>query len=130
MARASVFSAIVLALGLGCSIPGTDKPSGLVDIDHIQARELLKSKPTPVIIDVRSPEEFNGELGHIDGARLIPLPNLADSLASLAPMRDSVIILVCRSGRRSGIAGKAMVDAGFKNVYNLKGGMLSWNSNR
>ena len=113
-------------IGLGCSGYSADKSSGLVDIDHRQAREMMQTRPGPIIIDVRTPEEYNGELGHIDGARLIPLQSLADSMASISALKDSTIILVCRSGRRSGIAGKAMIEAGFKNVYNLKGGMLSW----
>lgn len=88
---------------------------------------MLKSQAPPVIIDVRTPEEFNGELGHIAGARLLPLQILPDSLAAISSYKDSTVVLVCRSGRRSAIAAGMMVKAGFRDVHNLQGGMISWN---
>ena len=88
---------------------------------------MLKSPAAPVVIDVRTPEEFDGELGHIAGARLIPLQVFPDSLRTISAFKDSTIIMVCRSGRRSAIASEMLTKAGFKKVFNLKGGMISWN---
>lgn len=74
-------------------------------------------------IDVRQPEEFDGELGHLDRAELVPLTNLDQSAKSWAP--DEPLLLICRSGNRSGHAAAALVQAGFSRVGNLKGGMLA-----
>ncbi|MCX7979066.1 MAG: rhodanese-like domain-containing protein [Bdellovibrionaceae bacterium] len=78
------------------------------------------------IVDVRGPDEFNGELGHIPGAQLVVLG--PDLLAWLeAQDKDQEIVFVCRSGRRSANATMAAMNMGFKNVINLTGGMLRWN---
>src|SRR5215468_12769951 len=76
------------------------------------------------ILDVREPEEFTGPLGHIRGAVLIPLGELADRTGELA--RDRPIVAVCRAGSRSAQATVILHEAGFVNIANLSGGMLRW----
>ena len=76
------------------------------------------------IIDVRQPEEFNDELGHIEGAALVPLPTLAKEAAQWS--HDDKLLLVCRSGGRSGQACEYLAGQGFRDVTNLAGGMLAW----
>ena len=76
------------------------------------------------IVDVRDPREFTGELGHLPGAELVPLQTLA-SAASRWP-RGEPLVLVCRSGRRSAQAARALSAAGFRCVMNMVGGMLAW----
>ena len=80
------------------------------------------------LIDVREPQEFTGELGHVPGATLVPLATLTDAAASWDPLRD--IVLVCRSGGRSARGAMELVKRGFRRVYNLRGGMLAWNEAR
>ena len=85
----------------------------------------LEEQTTAVqILDVREPEEFTGPLGHIRGALLIPLGELADRSSELA--RDRPIVAVCRAGSRSAQATVILREAGFTNVANLSGGMLRW----
>ena len=76
-------------------------------------------------IDVREPEEFTGELGHIEGAELFPLGRI-ESDARTWP-RDETLLMVCRSGGRSGRASAMLTAMGFQNVINMAGGMLAWN---
>jgi sulfur dioxygenase len=76
------------------------------------------------ILDVREPEEFTGPLGHIRGASLIPLGELAERVGELA--RDRPIVAVCRAGSRSAQATVILREAGFVDVANLAGGMLRW----
>jgi len=77
------------------------------------------------IVDVREPAEFDAELGHIAGARLIPLGALGGrAAAELDPRRP--VVLVCRSGTRSAQATVLLGRAGFTQVANLAGGMLRW----
>ena len=73
------------------------------------------------LIDVREPYEF--EAGHIDGARHVPLPDLAEFAQGLDPGRT--VVFVCRVGGRSAMATDAFRRAGF-DAYNLAGGMLGW----
>jgi len=76
------------------------------------------------IVDVREPDEFAGPLGHIKGARLIPLHELPTRAAELAI--DRPIVAVCRSGARSAQAVVLLQKAGLRDVANLAGGMLRW----
>ncbi len=79
-----------------------------------------------LVLDVRSPEEFSGELGHIPGAHLLPLGELRARLDELP--RDRPVITVCRSGARSAQAALILEKAGFSRVANLSGGMLRWSA--
>jgi glyoxylase-like metal-dependent hydrolase (beta-lactamase superfamily II)/rhodanese-related sulfurtransferase len=76
------------------------------------------------ILDVREEDEFTGPLGHIEGAVLIPLGQLAARVEELA--RDRPIIAVCRAGSRSAQAVAILLQAGFGEIANLNGGMLRW----
>lgn len=76
------------------------------------------------IIDVREREEFAGPLGHIAGARLLPLGELQQRAAELS--KDRPVVTVCRSGARSAQAAAILRKMGFEQVANLAGGMLRW----
>ena len=76
------------------------------------------------IIDVRERDEFAGELGHIEGAELVPLGELRAELAVWP--RDAALVLVCRSGGRSAQGAVILEKAGFGRVANLHGGMVLW----
>ena len=73
---------------------------------------------------MREPDEFTGPLGHIAGAMLIPLGELAERAGELA--QDRPIVAVCRAGSRSAQATVILREAGFTDVANLTGGMLRW----
>lgn len=77
------------------------------------------------LVDVREPEEYAGELGHVPGAALVPLATLLDASTRWDPQRE--VVLVCRSGGRSARAAIALAGRGFRRLYNLRGGMLAWN---
>lgn len=78
------------------------------------------------IIDVREPDEYVGELGHIAGAELVPLATVTAKASSWN--KDEPILCVCRSGGRSGNAAQALGRLGFGKAMNLVGGMLAWNA--
>jgi len=77
------------------------------------------------LIDVREPSEFVGELGHIENASLVPLGTVENASADWN--KKDVLLMICRSGRRSGRATKALREAGFEAATNLTGGMIAWN---
>ena len=73
------------------------------------------------LVDVREPYEW--EAGHIDGARHVPLPELAGFAETLDPGRP--VVFVCRVGGRSAMATDAFRRAGYE-AWNLAGGMVAW----
>lgn len=94
--------------------------------EEVAAR--LRSSAPPLLLDVREPEEFVGELGHIEGSFLVPLDALEHRLPKLAGYVDHDIVVVCRSGARSASAGAILRRGGFQRVWNLTGGMLAWHT--
>ncbi len=95
--------------------------AGIWEIDPHALEEHLHDVQ---ILDVREPDEFTGPLGHIEGAILIPLGQLAERAAELS--RDRPIVAVCRAGSRSAQALAILQKSGFTDVANLTGGMLRW----
>jgi sulfur-carrier protein adenylyltransferase/sulfurtransferase len=77
------------------------------------------------IVDVREPAEYTGELGHIPGAELVPLATVEAAAAGWN--KDEALVLVCRSGARSGRAAAALTAQGFRRAMNMVGGMIAWN---
>jgi len=95
---------------------------------EIQPVWLEEFRPTVQIVDVREPDEFTGPLGHVPGARLIPLGTLLARAGELS--REKPIVTVCRSGARSAQATVLLRKEGFDRVANLSGGMLRWRAQR
>lgn len=92
------------------------------DVDPVEVRRRLSEIH---LIDVRQPEEFVGEHGHIPDSELIVLDTLPDRIDEIP--HDKAVVLVCRSGSRSARAAAYLQQCGFRNVFNLKGGMILWN---
>jgi rhodanese-related sulfurtransferase len=98
-------------------------------VPELSAEEIaqrLRADDRPLVLDVREPEEFVGDLGHVEGALLVPLDALERRLPKLAGYVDRPIVLACRAGARSATAAAILQRAGFRNVVNLRGGMLAW----
>ena len=93
---------------------------------EISPQALEETARSVQILDVREESEFNGPLGRIRGAKLIPLGELARRANEVA--RDRPVVTVCRAGGRSAQATVILGQAGFEKVANLAGGMLRWRS--
>lgn len=104
---------------------GPGRPGAL---SAAQAHAFLAQNEQALVLDVRNPNEWNDDLGHIEGARQIPLPELSARLAELEPYKDKPIVVVCRVGGRSATATAVLSGSGFAEVYNLSGGMRAWRS--
>lgn len=103
----------------------TKKPNPNFDhVMDIQAEELLKSSQNVQIIDVRQPDEYTGDLGHIPAAELMVLDTLPEKLNLLS--QDKPIVFVCHSGGRSARATDFAMNNGFPHAFNMEGGMLAW----
>lgn len=91
---------------------------------EIQPQSLEEAADKVQIVDVREPAEFDGPLGHINAARLIPLGELTRRAEEID--RNRPVVTVCRAGGRSAQAVVILQKAGFKDLANLAGGMLRW----
>jgi sulfur-carrier protein adenylyltransferase/sulfurtransferase len=105
-----------------CSGPASHAVSEIREIQPSQLASRLKEGEQLEIIDVREPYEW--EIGHIPGARLVPLASIADEIPRLDKRRET--ILYCKVGARSLYAAQQLADAGISDVRNLAGGILRW----
>ncbi len=92
-----------------------------------EAERLIRD-PLVRVLDVRTPEEYR-DLGHIPGAILLPVDLVAGALATL-PRDGMTLLIYCEHGIRSSAAARFLVQGGFSNVLNLKGGMSTWHGPR
>ena len=135
--RNKYFTLVLLALALplgciGCSTGGyADGPAdssvgGSATYEQIsgaEAKALMDSESGYIIIDARTQEEY--EAGHIPGAIMIPEYEIADRAEKELPDKDQLILVYCRSGRRSKIAAEELVKLGYTNVKEF-GGIIDW----
>mgnify|MGYP002514260157 FL=1 len=96
---------------------------GYEQITGAEAKMLMDTEGDYIIIDARTTEEFDE--GHIEGAILIPEYEIGNRAENELPRKDQLILVYCRSGRRSKIAAEALVDLGYTNVKEF-GGIIDW----
>lgn len=101
--------------------------AGCAGVPQLTCEALRDAQEPLVLLDVRNPDEFTGPLGHLEGARLIPLPELPARLEELAPFRHQALVTICKAGGRSNQAATLLMEAGFTQVRSLAGGMTRWN---
>lgn len=101
----------------------SEKPISYEQITQEKAKELMETQTGYVIIDARTDEEF--AQGHIEGAVLIPEYEIEKKAQQIIPDKDTLILVYCRSGRRSKIASEELVKLGYTNVKEF-GGIIDW----
>lgn len=94
----------------------------VIEISPAQLAARLENSRDVDLIDVREPNEWR--LGHIPGARLVPLGQIPDEIPRLDPARETIVY--CKVGGRSRHAAKQIAEAGIRTVSNLSGGILAW----
>ncbi len=95
-----------------------------------EVQALLAASLPPLLVDVREPVEYSGELGHISGSLLIPLKELPTRANELEAHKNQHIVAICRAGVRSTTAAAILTGLGFEQVSNLRGGMVDWNDQK
>lgn len=88
-----------------------------------EAKAIMDTEKEYIIIDARTGSEFAE--GHIEGAILIPEYEIADRAEKELPNKDALILVYCRSGRRSKIASEELVKLGYTNIKEF-GGIIDW----
>ena len=109
---------------VGCSTDGSADGSATYEqISGAEAKALMDSESGYIIIDARTQEEYDE--GYIPGAILIPEYEIADRAEKELSDKDQLILVYCRSGRRSKIAAEELVKLGYTNVKEF-GGIIDW----
>ena len=104
--------------------------SAVRQLSSTEVHALLDGPTPPFLLDVREPDEYGDDLGHIAESVLIPLKELPARVDEIEPYKAGEIVVVCRAGVRSTTAAAILTGLGFGRVSNLKGGMLDWNEHR
>ena len=94
-----------------------------VSVDEIHRK--LRSGEKIVLLDVRTPQEFSGETGHVGGAILLPIQDLAMRIEELRSFEGTPIVVYCRTDNRSRMAISILGQNGFSAVR-MKGGITAW----
>ena len=115
-------------------IGGADGPTSIIVADKgekamyeqitpEEAKKIMDSGEEHIILDTREQDEFDE--GHIPGAILIPYTEIENKAEEMLPDKDKLILVYCRSGRRSKIAAESLSKLGYTNVKEF-GGIIDW----
>lgn len=119
---AIVFFAIIVLLS-GCAQPSGSTTASYKQITQEEAKEMMTKDDGHIIVDVRRQDEYDE--GHIPDAVLIPNESITDKQPDELPDLNQIILVYCRSGRRSKEASQKLANIGYTNVYEF-GGINTW----
>jgi rhodanese-related sulfurtransferase len=104
----------------------TMQAAGVGHLQAGEARGFLSAHPDAMVLDVRDASDWDGEQGHIDGARQIPLGELGSRMGEIESWKSRPVVVVDRDGSRTHAATQMLTGAGFQQVLALEGGMIAW----
>lgn len=127
---ALIFSVMLLSCGSDegatSSLEASEGESTVIEFEQIsqaEAKEIMDSGVSYFLLDARTQSEYDE--GHIEGAVMIPEYEIKSSQGKLPSDKDTLILVYCRSGRRSKIAAQALCELGYTNVKEF-GGIITW----
>ena len=100
-----------------------DQGAVYVNITAEEAKQIMDKEEGFIILDVRTQEEY--DQGHLPGAVVISHEEIAEKAEGALTDKDQLILVYCRSGRRSKIAAEALVELGYTNIKEF-GGIIAW----
>lgn len=118
-----VCAALLALTGVSCAAPTKQEEPVYNNITAEEAKRMMDTEDNYVILDVRTEEEFAA--GHIEGAILIPDYEIETLAPTRLPDKEQMLLVYCRSGRRSKLASEALLAMGYTNIYEF-GGILDW----
>ena len=116
-----IFLLLVVMCLVACG--QTDEETVYMNITAEEAKAIMDSQDGYVILDVRTQEEY--DQGHIPGAILIPDYEISEKAETVLTDKNQLILVYCRSGRRSKLAAEALVKLGYTNIREF-GGIIDW----
>ena len=118
-----LLAGILSILLCACTDTKENKEAVYMNITAEEAKKIMDTESEYVILDVRTEEEF--AQGHIPGAILIPDYEIREEAESSLPDKDALILVYCRSGRRSKNAAQILAELGYSNIREF-GGIMNW----
>jgi rhodanese-related sulfurtransferase len=131
LGRALRWAAPILILCLllgGCNLFRRHKPAQpYKKLSPPVAYEIMRDSSEILVLDLRRPEEYNGETGHIRRARNLPLAKLPFRLLEIASYRDGTVLVYCHESTDCAVQGtKLLLASGFESVILMDGGIEQW----
>ena len=122
--RKMIFVLLLVVLLTACGQTAPKEPEAVyVNITAAEAKQIMDTEENYIILDVRTREEY--DQGHIPGAILIPDTEVATKAEAVLTDKDQLLLVYCRSGRRSKLASQILVDLGYTNIKEF-GGIIDW----
>lgn len=118
-----LFITLLFFVITGCSENSVVNEEGYISISAEEAKELMNTKENYIILDVRTQEEYDE--AHIKGATLIPDTQIPFLAEAILPDKDQLVLVYCRTGRRSKNASAELAAMGYTNVKEF-GGIVDW----
>lgn len=121
----------IISIFAGCT---TDKAKEQAEESHMtnatytqitqdEAKKIMDNESDYIIVDAR--EQYEYDEGHIKDAIVIPYTEIEQRAEKMLPNKEQLILVYCRSGRRSKIAAQSLADMGYNNVKEF-GGIIDW----
>lgn len=124
MKRVFIWILLILLLLTACGQDkGNDQEAVYVNITAQEAKKIMDSQEGYILLDVRTQEEY--DQGHIPGAIVVPDTEIEARAEEVLPDKDQLILVYCRSGRRSKNAAQILVELGYTNIKEF-GGIIDW----
>ena len=122
--RKLILFLLTAILLVGCGQANQNNPEAVyMNITAQEAKQIMDSEEGYIILDTRTQEEYDE--GHIPGAIVIPHDEITDRAEEELPDKDQLLLVYCRSGRRSKLAAEALVELGYTNIREF-GGIIDW----
>ena len=122
--RKMIFILLLTALLTACGQNTPQEPEAVyVNITAAEAKQIMDTEENYIILDVRTQEEY--DQGHIPGAILIPDTEVATKAEEVLQDKNQLLLVYCRSGRRSKLASETLVELGYTNIKEF-GGIIDW----
>lgn len=117
--------ALLGIVGFLPSLIGRLRRGPMMDVDNVKHK--LDAKEDVLLLDVRTAEDYVGELGHIKASVLIPVEELPERLSEIENFLEKTVMIICRTDRRSAKAAQILTKYGFADVHVVRNGMTAWN---
>ena len=118
--------ALLAIVGFLPSLIGRLRRGPMMDVETLKQK--LDTKEDVLLLDVRSAEDYVGEQGHIKNSVLIPVEELDKRLTEIESFQEKMIMIICRTDRRSAKAAQILAKHGFADVHVIRNGMTDWNT--
>ena len=118
---------VALAMAIGVAMVQAQTTTTHL-VGAAEAKKMIDEGKFDLVVDVRTMEEYMGPMGHIKGAKLLPIQSLETGMKAIEAYKNKTVLVYCHSGGRSAKSARILQSNGFTNVFDLEGGITGWKS--